>query len=58
MHDLETGKSQKLGDIEPIDGAADLVWDPDGTQWVVASAEGSDDRTVRVYTLDWNGTEG
>lgn len=58
VHDLETGKSQKLGDIEPIDGAADLVWDPDGTQWVVASAEGSDDRTVRVYTLDWNGTEG
>ena len=30
VHDLETGKSRKLAAIEPNDGAADIVWDPDG----------------------------
>jgi dipeptidyl aminopeptidase/acylaminoacyl peptidase len=58
VHDLESGKSRKLGAIEPNDGAADLVWDRDGSQWVVASAEGSEDHIVRVYTLDWDGKEG
>lgn len=58
VHDLEKGTSRKLCDIEPADGAADVVWDPDGSQWVVASAVGSDDRTVEVYAIDWAGKAG
>lgn len=58
VHDLETGKSRKLAAIEPNDGAADIVWDPDGARWVVAEAVGSDDKTVHVYTLDWAGKKG
>lgn len=58
VHDLEANTSRKLSAIEPNDGAAHVVWDPDGARWVVAEAVGSDDKTVHVYTLDWAGKKG
>ena len=56
-HDFETGQSRTLLELQPQDGAADILWDKDNSQWVVVSADGVDDNTINVFTLDTAGKQ-
>ena len=55
--DLGTGRSTKLFDIGPNDGALDMVRDPDQARWVVVWADSVDDAVVNVRTRDDAGEE-
>lgn len=56
-HDFDKGQPRTLVKLRTNDGAADIVWDKDGNQWVVMSANGSDDNTIDISTHDVAGKQ-
>ncbi len=56
-HDFEQGRSRTLVELQTADGAADIIWDKSGNQWVVVSADGGDDNTVNIFTHDQTGKQ-